>query len=390
MANFARTQLDAVWISGYQAPPSDYEDLDRKQSQGLNGVVGGCYAPTSPIVVGGVGLRLTTTLEVRGSGLLQLATGASLVLSDNDYQDLAVGHPGRTRSIYQAMAPATPVGANHFAVANVVPTGAIQTVACSIRRSTGTTSPEFVKRLRVHNGATLARLRIRFKVPTLHPSVPQRMPRVRVFRVRTVDGVAEDLCTTVANDGFVDFTTPNSGTAWHAGGVAQEFVVTPDKNHVIDDGTYSYFAHFMDEVVGVPSYPLSVKVYEGKINVGSVAPNASSGFVDTFAQPLGKLALFRHEDPALYNGVWVSPGGAGPWTRVADLSTTSQFSNGMLFYVGEYTGGQSTPGTVWQLTVSPDFQVNTSPVTIQKPVPAGTMFLGILTEFENIVDTRLQ
>ena len=58
--------------------------------------------------------------------------------------------------------------------------------------------------------------------------------------------------------------------------------------------------------------------------------------------------------------------------------------------VGEYTGGQSTPGTVWQLTVSPDFQVGTSPVVIEKPVPAGTMFLGILTEFENIVDTRLQ
>jgi hypothetical protein len=97
MANFTRTQLDAVWISGYQPPDSDFEDLDRKAFQGVNGKVGGVYAPTAPIIVDGLGLTLTAPLQIRGSGLLRLESGATLLLNDGDYQDLGTGHVGRSR-----------------------------------------------------------------------------------------------------------------------------------------------------------------------------------------------------------------------------------------------------------------------------------------------------
>jgi hypothetical protein len=393
MANFTRTQLDAVWITGYQAPPADYEDLDRKAFQGVNGKVGGVYAPTAVIAITGAGLQTTTKLEVQAGGNVRFATGATMVLADNDWQDLLAGHPGRTRKIYQAMAPVNPIGQNHFAVMNVVPTGAVQTVACSLRRSTGTTSPEFIKRLRVHNGSTLARVRIRFQVPTVHGAVPQKMPRARLFRVKVVDGVAEDLVTTTLNDGFVDFTTPKSGDAWHNGGAVQEFVITPDKNKTVDAGTYNYFLHIQEESVGVDATPLSVKVYEQTLNAASVGVNAFSGVCDGLAQASGKLVLFKNEINPANNGVYVSPGGAGGWPRVSDLNTTPHFANGMLFPIFASAAvifGFSSPGTVWQLSVSQDFTLGTSPATFRKPVPYGNIYLGAMVEFEDITTTAPQ
>ena len=393
MANFTRTQLDAVWISGYQAPPADYEDLDRKAFQGVNGKVGGVYAPTAVIAITGSGLQTTTKLEVQAGGNVRFATGATMVLADSDWQDLLAGHPGRTRKIYQAMAPVNPIGENHFAVVNVVPTGAVQTVACSLRRSTGSTSPEFIKRLRVHHGSTLARVRIRFQVPTVHGAVPQKMPRARLFRVKAVDGVAEDLVTTALNDGFVDFTTPKSGDAWHNGGTVQEFVITTDKNKTVDAGAYNYFLHIQEESVGVDATPLSVKVYERRLTAASTSFNAGTGFCDTYAQTINNLCIFKDETDPSYNGVWVSPGGAGAWLRVSDLSTTSHFSNGMLFPIyasATSIQGKSSPGTVWQLNVSPDFVLGSSPVTFRKPVASGNIYLGALVEFEDITTTAPQ
>ena len=225
------------------------------------------------------------------------------------------------------------------------------------------------------------------------------MPRARLFRVKAVDGVAEDLVTTTLNDGFVDFTTPKSGDAWYNGGAVQEFVITPDKNKTVDAGVYNYFLHIQEESVGVDATPLSVKVYEDTVYAASTEPNAQTGFVDTWNQTRATKCLFKDQSPATQNGVWVAPGvppglaGAGAWARASDLATTSQFENGMLFPIfatASDARGYSSPGTVWQLLVSPDFVLDSSPVTFRKPVPYGNIYLGAMVEFENITTTAPQ
>ena len=391
MANFTRTQLDAVWISGYQPPDSDFEDLDRKAFQGVNGKVGGVYAPTAPIIVDGLGLTLTAPLQIRGSGLLRLESGATLLLNDGDYQDLGTGHVGRSRSIFQAMAPVVPVGQTAYAL-TTTPNGGVQPIASTIRSSAGETYPEFVKRIRVHNGATLRRVVVHFKVPTVHGSVPQRMPRIRVYRVSLTTGESEDLATVDAGDGWVEFTRPTSAAGWNQSGAKQDFTVTLDKNNVINTGAYNYFVHIQEEIVGVREPPLSVKVYERTIVTASTAGNALDGTCDGVAQGIGYLCLFKDEPDKSYNGVYVSPGVAGIWARVSDLSTQAHFENGMLFpTVPSYTSaGLRNPFTVWQMVISDDFTLGSSPISFRRPIAYGTHFIGLTTEFDSITTTSFQ
>lgn len=389
MANFVRTQPDGTWITGYQVTAADLIDLDEKIFHGLKRT-GGVHAPSTVISIDGLGIVLSTLLEVRAAGSLRLMTGATMTLADGDYQDLEPNHPGRTRKIWQAMAPVQAVGENGFAISYVMPTGAVQPIACSLRRSTGITSPEFIKKLRVHHGSKLARLRLRFSVPTLHSSQPQRVPRMRVFRVRTSDGVVEDL-KSGSPDGFFLIAEPKSGGQWTAGGAVQEFVFTTDQNQTIDDAQYAYYVHIQEEVAGIFEAPLSVKVYEQTLSTASVEPNLLNGTCDGFAQATGRLCLFKNELSPYNNGVFVSPGGAGAWARVGDLNTTSHFQNGMLFPIpGLANRGNANPGTCWQLLVSRDFVLGSSPVVFRKPVAAGTIFLGVQAEFEDVLTTRFQ
>ena len=396
MANFARTQLDAVWITGYAPPPADFEDLDRKCFQGVNGSVGGVYAPTTLISITGAGIRLTTRMEVRGSGLLQLASGAGLTLGDGEFQDLGTGHAGRTRTIYQAMAPFRVVGQDHFAVANILPVGAAQPLASEIRRSTGSSVPSFLKELRVVDGSKFARARLRFKVGIPHASVPQEMPKVRIFRVKNADGIEENLYSGTA-DGFATITTPTSGVAWYALGAVQEFVVTLNQNQTVNDDDYTYFAHVVEERAGVPDFPFQLQVWEAAvIKVASSGPNAATGDCDSYGGvwPLGTVALFKDETAAnkKFQGVLTSPGGAGAWPRHPALASTPQFRNGMLFVIDPTNSGvgKSNPGTVWQMTLPPPFLLDVSDINFDEPVPRGNIYLGLMTEFENITDTRFQ
>jgi hypothetical protein len=393
MANFARTQLDAVWISGYQPPATDFEDLYRKAYQGVSGKVGGVYAPTAPIIVTGLGLKTTTALEVRGSGVLRLLTGALFTLGDSDYQDLETNHPGRTREIWQTMAPVVPVGTDQWAVVNVMPSGAVQPLASEIRRSSGNSVPSFIKELRVHHGAKLAKVTLRFKVPTPHASVPQEMPKVRIFRVRNSDGVDANLSSASA-DGFVSVTTPASGGAWHSSGAVQSFEITLDQNNTIDATTYTYFAHVVEERAGVPEFPHQIQVWEAAtIVLASTEPNPLTGVLDGIATSLGTVGLFKDETQKLYNGVWTSPGGAGAWTRHPAFNAEGHVKNGMILPIQQFTGsgdGKQNTGTIWQVFLPPPFVFGQSDLVITRPVPKGTIFLGLVTRFEDITSTSFQ
>lgn len=399
MANFTRTQLDATWVLGYQVTPADLEDLARKCVEGVNGTVGGVYAPTAPIVVNGAGLLVSGPTEIKGDGRLRVTSAGSLVLGDDDFQDLMPGHPGRTRTIWHPMAPARGIGANHFLLCSPGGTGAVQAIASTVRRKTVEEPVEFLRELRVHNGATMKAARVRFRITTTHFSAPAKTPKFRVFRLDVETGVHESMSTTALGDGFVSIPAPSSGAGWTNGGLTQEFSVPVDTNNVIDSSKYLYFLHVVDEVSGIGTYPYTVDVYEPYVLRASVKPNALDGTVDGSTLNAGAIALFKDETDASYNGLWVAPGviggpaAAGAWTsRAPGLSSSTQFKQGMVFYVTPFVGGQgkTNQGSVWQMFVPPSFTLGASPIQFLKPVPNGTMFVGVAVDFDNITSTRFQ
>lgn len=396
MANFTRTQADGTWVLGYQVTAADLQDLARKCVEGVNGTVGGVYAPTAPIYVNGAGLTVTGPTDIRGDGILRIAGAGSVVLSDNDYQDLLPGHPGRTRTIWHAMAPARGIGQNAFLLTSPIPTGGVQAIASTVRRQAREEPVEFLRELRVHNGARMTAARVRFRVTTQHFSVPAKMPKFRVFRLDVTTGISESMSTTPLGDGFVPVTTPASGAAWMNGGLAQEFSVPVNVNNVVDTSKYVYFLHVVDEVSGLNGYPYSVDVFEPYLTRASIKPNELTGNVDGFSIAAGVPALFKDEVDPSKNGVWTAPGAlggpaaAGAWTRYPGMSNSGQFKQGTVFYVSPFLDGKTNPDTVWQMFIPQPFDLGTSAVKFLKPVPNGTLFLGVSADFDSITTTAFQ
>jgi hypothetical protein len=68
------------------------------------------------------------------------------------------------------------------------------------------------------------------------------------------------------------------------------------------------------------------------------------------------------------------------------------FENGMLFpTVPSYTSaGLRNPFTVWQMVISDDFTLGSSPISFRRPIAYGTHFIGLTTEFDSITTTSFQ
>lgn len=57
---FQRIREVGAWLFNSVIEPSELEQLDRNQSRAIDGHGGGAYAPSSPIDVGGAGIRVLT------------------------------------------------------------------------------------------------------------------------------------------------------------------------------------------------------------------------------------------------------------------------------------------------------------------------------------------
>jgi hypothetical protein len=364
MAAFTRTQSDGTWNTGYAVTPSDIADLERKAFQGINGDVGGSYTPTSELFIQGSSMVVSGPTEIRQRGIV---TGA-VVLYGTEFERFAVGHVNRSRTIWQPCSPFAVVGPTPWAVVpSINPRGA-HAVASRIIGHEAAVVPEFVVELRVHNGATLSKARLRLKVTTPHSSAPAAMPKVRIGRMR-YDGVVEYLTSGI--DNYVSLPKANSGQDWYKDGDVQEFEIPCTQNNVIDISQYSYFANVVEES-GIRGYPFEIDVF--------AAEDIQAASLTNQAIPPGTMSLFMGQNVASENGVYDAGGRAG-------IRLSPDFKNGMVFFV---RSGDEFTGTYWQMSIPEPFTVDSSPIRFSSVVPRGTLFLGFLLDFTNITDNRFQ
>lgn len=92
MAHFQRIRLFGLWTTGSALQPGEMELFDANLSKAINGDEGGPWAPTSPIELGGAGIKITGPAEFTGEfkvateALLQggaTITGGPLAVSTN-------------------------------------------------------------------------------------------------------------------------------------------------------------------------------------------------------------------------------------------------------------------------------------------------------------------
>lgn len=399
MAHETRTQPDGTWITGYQIPRADFEDLDAKQFRGINGDRGGAYAPTAPIVIGGAGLACTGPLSIRGAGALTIAGSATVVLGDDDYPELAEGHAGRSRVLLQSTLPFMTVGGYPWAVSVSRTFAGAQPIALTLRDSGGVDrAPEFLCNLRVHDGATLEKVVFTFRVPEKRGAAPATMPQFRVFR-RDVNGKVEPLQATVLGDGYASPENPGSAELWFKNGAAQSFEYVCDQNNVIDVSKYVYFAHVIEET-GATAFPGMMPVFTAlPIALASTADAAGATGNTTLdgAHAIGagptsvaSPVLLKDNTLTATNGVYNGdPGGTlgNAVVRSTTLDDSTEWVHGTLFPIVE---GDSQSATVWQATVPTPFVLGTSPLLFAQPTPRGNVYCSIELHCSGIVDTRPQ
>lgn len=71
------------WALAWPVSKLDLQRLDVLSTKSINGDGGGTWNPTSPIVIGGQGLQMTSNAQITGG--VETRSGGRIVLGDNDY-----------------------------------------------------------------------------------------------------------------------------------------------------------------------------------------------------------------------------------------------------------------------------------------------------------------
>jgi hypothetical protein len=329
--------------------PSEFATLDANLAAGINAVDGGAYAPSAAIVLGGSGLTVTGPLFVARGGSLTSQTAGGWVLGDGDFPLYSATHVGRTRKWLQPCINARVVP--HSAAYARWTDAAIQTIATTIDQSDGhgALPPRIYVPIRAHNGSTLGKVTVNFRVGWPHLSLPPTMPTVRVLR-KDGSGKAVTLTSTASGadaNGYVGITKPNSPAAWYQSGGAQAFVVVCDQNNVIDTSQYEYVLEITEEG-GIQGYPFAL-IYKKAVKYATTGSNLTLSTLQTvdggIATVEGDRVLVKDQLDPTYNGIWVAH--AGAWTRAIDFQSAADFSQGVVIPVD---AGNANGGSYWQAT----------------------------------------
>jgi hypothetical protein len=345
--------------------PSEFAALDAGLAAEINGVDGGCYAPSSAIILGGSGLQLTGPLVVARGGSLMSQTAGGWSLQDGDFPQYAVGHVGRTRKWLQPCMLARVVP---HAAAYVRWTDAgLQSIAPTIDQSDGR-GPLPVRMyvpIRAHNGSTLGKVTVNYRVGWPHTALPTTMPQFRVIR-KDGGGKAVTLTSSASGadaNGYLAIPTPVGAAAWYQGGAAQAFVIVCDQNNVIDVSQYEYLLEITEES-GLTGWPWSL-VYKKAVKYATIGSNIGSlstlfAIDGALAVGEGDRVLVKDQTDPTYNGVWIAH--AGAWHRATDFQSAADWSRGVVIPID---AGNANGGSYWQ---------SASTITSWTPgtTPAGT------------------
>lgn len=354
---------------------SELAQFDTNISGSMNGVDGGCGAPSAfAIAINGAGLKITGPLTVARGGMLYMLTGRAN-FDPGQFPQLGPGHSGRTRNFVYSFLRARPVPFAMWRVHRA--TSSMQSFAPSytdwttpgvglanlhfigvagngLQTSVGTKTPGLSLGLRGVHGATIGQITINFRVSTPHDSLPATMPSARLLRVdQNGNGIP---CSSVASgadsDGWVYAAKPASASGWYNQGNPQSFVLPCDQNNVVDRTKYNYRLEVREEQ-GLTGYPWVLRVmqpclaaYDGA--AWPLSPSTVGGTVDGVALPAGGGARILVLNALTgVNGIYVTTPTSGnqPWLYAGDLSSSSQFSAGFVVGVQQ---GQKYAGTYFQ------------------------------------------
>lgn len=390
----------------YIVAPSDFQDLDSKIFKAVNGDQGGAWAPAFQMNIGGSGINLQRVLGVdyggsvttQGSSFYGLGGGA------NDWPLFGAGHARSSRTILQSVMNAG--GQKGGQWQPQLDTASIRSFAPTVAQ-TPTVQPTWYVSLRVHNGATLARVTFNFRVPTPRANRPQLLPKFRVIRADTSGNRVPlaSIAQGASTDGYVSPPLPTDGAGWYAGGNAQQFVYTCDQNNVIDTSLYTYFAQVIEEQAVVtypPAYDGAV-LFEQKLDVALATTPGFFGTphgiynVDGTNTTTGMRVLVK-DIAAFWSGIWIA-NSAGDWTRAPDLSQQTDFSP---FFFVRVSGGNVNANTYWECTYPQSSQSvvlstsqagvppNPTSLAFQRRTARGNIYHSIQTDFINIRNMRFQ
>jgi len=166
---------DYVMPSGKWATvvsPQMLARLDASAAESINGDEGGLWSPKTPIAIGGAGVALTSGGS-KLSGGVRTSRGGRLVLPSSTYPSFAMPRSREvTLSLRSMRATDEPEsdGKNDYA-------GKLGALVLK-----GTVAGLVIPSSVLHQGATLASIRLRFRVGLAPASVPPRMPSLRVVR----------------------------------------------------------------------------------------------------------------------------------------------------------------------------------------------------------------
>jgi hypothetical protein len=408
-----RTQADGTWVTGYEPPAADWEDLDRKIFHSWNGERGGAYCPTDLITINGAGLQVTTKVRLVAGGAIY-GSAAVFKIRDGTWPTLGAGHVGRTRRILQPihtwMSPKpylwarsrSPHGVGSIALA------ARMTFAQAIE------VPELYIPLRVVDGSLMTKVEVRFRVASPRLLSPIAMPRFRVLRVPR-DPVAnppEPLRAT--DDGLGFFSSPLVTTPheWYRDGAAQGFEYICDQNHTIDVANFSYIAHLIEEQGTLtPDEAFDgIRFIERKPDIFWVTPNASQDLngldsvaTEGFPAGVGMRMLVvdsdamiesgRTDNESVRNGIWLQQTGA--WTRSDDLDEPDDFSpNWIVRSIFGKTNGSSVwqcqyPARTSRINLTTGTSDTKTQISITQPRVRGNLYHSLTPTFE-LTDLRFQ
>jgi hypothetical protein len=416
MSNFVRTQPDGVWVNGYAPPRSDWEDLDRKQREAVNGDNGGAWAPATPLEFGTDGgpdpaLVVHGPTLVAYGGELKSVDGGRFVIqgASGNWPRFGADHPFRTRRILTSLLRNMGGSLPDWVVDPA--TAGIGSIALSVQTTGGVLSSPATLRteLRVHDGARLARATFCFRVPsTLRTRAPVRLPRFRVVRMDR-DGYLTPLKSTtldalgLAGDasGWSSPTPVQSVAAWTLGGATQRFVYLCDRDNVVDVEAYAYFAEIIEEAGATVAVPPSaydgivVRERKATCRVASASPPAGTTFsgglvIDGESCAPGTRVLMKdgidsNAANTYANGIWIAE--AGAWTRATDFDQPSHVTP--LAFV-DIEAGATNAGSLWQVTSPAPIAMGAWPITFGRLEPAGNLYHSIALDFEDIIDMRPQ
>jgi hypothetical protein len=425
MAHNTRTQPDATWTTGnYQVLPADWQSLDAKLFAAVNGDRGGCWAPSSPLIVNGI--ALTSQMSVTGpvvidyGGTISLVSNASVRLGAGDWPRFAVGHALSSRTIVTSCLQRQTAAGHQWI--NAIASGAVQSIACSVQLPPYTAGifaqsvtpgrifqPSFALPLRVHDNARFTSASLTFRVNQPRTAPPVVAPRFRIVRADLSGNVVplKSVAAGADANGYVPVASPTSGSAWYAGGNVQTLTYACDQNNAIDVSQYSYFAQIIEEVgtttlISAQSCD-GVIVRERKVDVvvasttnlaaltgaqtvdGVSVGNASPIF------PVADRVLLKDQTDKTQNGIWIAQTGA--WVRANDLTSQADFTPSFLV---KATQGTVNAGTIWECHDPVSTQQVTlstpsgTPVNFQRRTPLGNLYHAVSCSFDSIADMRWQ